>query len=320
MTLASLEAALREPFAPSDIKFLPKLPKNDRGNWTCIALPYADKRCYEDRLNQLAYGAWSTPASVPCVAGNKLIIPVTVVLCGVAHSDYGEAFLTSVSRKGEAREEEHSATEAYSQGFRRACAQLGLGRYLYSLPKARVPYDPATREIALSAQEKLHLVERLYRSAGLTVDGETTPRGAPLRSTDPAPVAPEPPMTGATESQMQRIQQYCQLFKKVPPKQETLTFEAAEALLERLARVYAQRKAAGLLSEDLPHEQPGAPADDPLVQEMHLSWLRRQVPDAAAQEAICQRFGLASLEQLRGSQFVLLVNDIFATTRVQASA
>jgi hypothetical protein len=170
LSLTSLQEALRQPFPPDLIKLLPRMPrKNEKGQWVCLALPYADKRTYEDRLNTLAFGEWNTPATCPLVAGNKLIVPVTVVLCGVPHTDYGEAFLSSLSRKGEKHEEENSATEAYSQGFRRACAQFGLGRYLYDLPPLWLPYNPEskTRPIAISDTERIAWIEKLYLQAGL---------------------------------------------------------------------------------------------------------------------------------------------------------
>ncbi|GHO96543.1 hypothetical protein KSF_065910 [Reticulibacter mediterranei] len=170
LSLASLQDVLRCPFPPEKIRLLPKLPrKNEQGQWKCLALPYADKRTYEDRLNELAFGEWSTPLTAPLVAGNKLIVPVAVVICGVSRTDYGEAFLSSLSRKGEKHEEENSATEAYSQGFRRACAQFGLGRYLYDLPKLWLPYDPTSgsRPIPISDAERIAWIEKLYMQAGL---------------------------------------------------------------------------------------------------------------------------------------------------------
>jgi hypothetical protein len=192
LLLASLQDELRRPFPPEKIKLLPKMPrKNERGQWTCLALPYADKRTYEDRLNELAFGEWSTPFTPALVAGNKLILPVTVVLCGVAHTDYGEAFLSSLSRQGEKHEEENSATEGYSQGFRRTCAQFGLGRYLYDLPKLWLPYDPASRTIPITDAERIAWVEKLYMQAGLS------PR--PERSTTPAEQRRStPPRTSAS--------------------------------------------------------------------------------------------------------------------------
>ena len=91
-TLASLKEALQQPFAPETIQFLPKEIRTENGKQVCPALPYANKRVYEDRLNALVFGEWSTPATQPYAQGNKLIIPVTVIILGVAHTDYGEAF------------------------------------------------------------------------------------------------------------------------------------------------------------------------------------------------------------------------------------
>jgi hypothetical protein len=241
ITLQSLEAGLREPFALEEISFLPKAPANEGGKWTCLALPYADKRVYEDRLNELAFGLWSTPPNPPFVAGNKLVIPVTVLLCGVQHTDYGEAFLSSVSRKGETREEENSATEAYSQGFRRACAQFRLGRYLYSLPKVRVPYDPTRREIALPPEKKRELVERLYRKAGLLPAAVTSYPMPENRANATAPASTAPSKSGhasanATEEQVQRIRLLCQTLKRTPPDPSRLNFQAASVLIARLNR------------------------------------------------------------------------------------
>lgn len=255
LNLEMLAQGLREPFALADIKFLPKSPINENGAWKCLALPYADKRAYEDRLNDLAFGHWSTPPNAPFTAGNKLVIPVTVVLCSVAHTDYGEAFLASQSRKGELREEENSATEAYSQGFRRACAQFRLGRYLYTLPKFWVPYDPMKRELALSSEEKRLLAERLYRHAGLL---PTLPAGQaqPQAAGAPAPMQDQQRQAAgvaqreasnedrATDAQMQRIRHLCEALRKIPPAQSSLSVQAANNLLERLTRVYNQRKDA----------------------------------------------------------------------------
>jgi hypothetical protein len=255
LSLEALAQGLREPFALADIKFLPKSPTNENGAWKCLALPYADKRVYEDRLNDLAFGHWSTPPNAPFTAGNKLVIPVTVVLCGVAHTDYGEAFLASQSRKGELREEENSATEAYSQGFRRACAQFRLGRYLYNLPKFWVPYDPMRREIALTGEDKRLLAERLYRQAGL-LPAQAATQAQSQAASAPAPVQGQHAQAAstvpgeactedrATDAQMQRIRQLCDALRKVPPAQSSLSVQAANNLLERLTRVYNQRKAA----------------------------------------------------------------------------
>ena len=207
LSLASLEEDLRRPFDLQEVKFLPKSPTKNDGKWCCLALPYSDKRAYEDRLNEVAFGSWSTPPSQPLVAGNKLVIPVTVVLCGVAHTDYGEAFLTSQSRAGDIREEENSATEGYSQGFRRACAQFRLGRYYYDLPKIWVPYDSQHRVIALNEAKKRELAERLYREAGVLPRIHALPQHA--SSPQEKPSANHAVVTteeGVTQQQQARIE------------------------------------------------------------------------------------------------------------------
>lgn len=167
LTFVSLKEALRQPFAPETIQFLPKEIHQENGNTVCLALPYANKRVYEDRLNELVFGEWSTPYASPYSQGNKVIIAVTVVVLGVAHTDYGEAFLTTTGKNGNTREDENTVTEAYSQAFRRACAQFLLGRYLYDLPKLTLPYDSQARRIAIPKAERIAWVEKLYMARGL---------------------------------------------------------------------------------------------------------------------------------------------------------
>src|SRR2546421_4669349 len=168
ITLASLKEALGQPFAVEHIQFLPKaIQQNQKRQWICLALPYANKRVYEDRLNAVAFSLWSTPYTPPYTEGNKLIVPATVIVCDVTHTDYGEAYLMVPSRRGEQHEQENSATEAYSQAFRRACSKFLLGRYLYDLRKLWLPYDVNTKKIALSEAERLAWVEKLYLDAGL---------------------------------------------------------------------------------------------------------------------------------------------------------
>ncbi len=182
-TLTELKPALEQPFSLEAVQFLLKDIRQEEGKWTCLAFPYCNKRVYEDRLNALAYGEWHTPHTAPYIHDNKLIIPATIILCEVTHTDYGEAFLTVPAKNGTSREDENSATEAYSQAFRRACSKFGLGRYLYNLSKLRLPYDPKYKALALSKAEQLACVEQLYRKAGLV----SPPRIQPQTGTAPTP-------------------------------------------------------------------------------------------------------------------------------------
>jgi hypothetical protein len=192
-SLVALKEALQQPFAPETIQFLPKDIRQENGRYVCLALPYANKRVYEDRLNELVFGEWSTPATHPYAQGNKLIIPVTVVILGVAHTDYGEAYLMTTGKGGTTREDDNTATEAYSQAFRRACAKFLLGRYLYDLPKQTFPYDPKAKRIAVSKAEQIAWVEKLYLHCGLI-----TPRKAPIPSVAQQSTPIQPAVTNVT--------------------------------------------------------------------------------------------------------------------------
>lgn len=298
ITLDLMVEDLRAPFPPTEIKFLPKSPVQRGDAWICLALPYADKRAYEDRLNALLPGRWSTPPMTPLVAGNKLVIPVTLVLCEIAHTDVGEAFLTSLSRKGEPREEENAATEAYSQAFRRACAQVGLGRYLYDLSKAWVPYDPQKRAIALSEGELRQLAERLYRKAGLLpVAPAAESKATPASSVGSGPMPPAS----------------AQKFAEAPPA-------------PTLPQTSVQEPAAGTDEERLPAAQP-APLVPTVVgasngnlreptariSPYQRSWVERQLGgDPSRIAKVCQFYQVETLDELSGQQAVDLVNRLFA--------
>src|SRR6266567_1776045 len=162
-TLTDIAVQLREPFVFDDIDFLPKSSIERDGKTLCMALPYADPRVYQDRLNAIAYGEWSTPPPVVIAAGNKLICYVTVVLCGVPHTDVGEAVLKAANGK----DEENTGTEAWAQAFKRACSQFGLGRYLYDLDKEWVPFNPQKKLIDLDAAGKRAIVRKMYQKAGI---------------------------------------------------------------------------------------------------------------------------------------------------------
>ncbi len=297
-TLDQIFERLRTPFPLAEIKFLPKSPIQRNDAWVCLALPYADKRAYEDRLNALVPGRWSTPAMTPLVAGNKLVIPVTLVICEIAHTDVGEAFLTSLSRKGEPREEENAATEAYSQAFRRACAQFGLGRYLYDLPKAWVPYDPQKRAIALAEEELRQLVERLYRKVGLLsaspsvklhgaavarpLPGQVQPASAPeISESAPDAALPQEPVQPSSPHK----------DEERPPVPGTVP-HAPSLSGERNGNL---------------HEV------SDVINPYQRSWVERQLGGDPSRIAnVCQHYHVSTLDELSGLQTVDLINRLFA--------
>ena len=250
--LADIEARLKEPFRLDDIDFLPKGKVEREGKTFCMALPYADPRVYQDRLNAIAYGEWSTPPPVVTVAGNKLICYVTVILCGVPHTDVGEA----------TNNEENTGTEAWAQAFKRACSQFGLGRYLYDLEKEWVPFDVKRKQIDLDKASRRAVVRKMYQKAGIALPGqgqsseklETSPAQAksvtPLQSVNSSanteqtthPAVPEshrePTSTGmATEQQKDDIRDLCLKLgrKSVPVNLDRMSFDNASNYITGLS-------------------------------------------------------------------------------------
>ncbi len=146
---------LVNPFNAEDISWKPTDVKDEK----CIALAYADKRVYEERLDQV-FGPqnWSvelevstapykkvvkerrknykdpnseivTPAGV--IEGYKVFVIATVKVNGV-----GSKASTSVAET----DDENSIMTAEAQAFKRACSIYGIGKYLYNLPRIECEY------------------------------------------------------------------------------------------------------------------------------------------------------------------------------------
>jgi len=129
-----LTLALSQPFDESEIKYRAGAISRDKTR--AQALPYADPRVYEDRLNALVPGAWE----VEFEPWGETRIICRLTIHGVTRSSTGES--------GDGPEAV-AGTAAEAQAFKRACAKFGLGRYLYSLEPQWVDYDPDKRQLIL---------------------------------------------------------------------------------------------------------------------------------------------------------------------------
>lgn len=150
-----LSDKLRAPFKPEDISWKPQTV--DYKAKTALAVAYADPRAYTDRLNEVfGVGAWSddytfiaTPfnkfikgktawGDKPAtedkqIPGNKVLVVATITV-----PDHG----IKISSTGDSdASDDNAATSAEAQAFKRAAMKLGLGRYLYELPKVTAGYD-----------------------------------------------------------------------------------------------------------------------------------------------------------------------------------
>jgi hypothetical protein len=160
---STLLEALKIPFDASDIQW--RAGATSRDKTRAQALPYAEPRVYEDRLNQVCPDAWSV--TFKPWGETRVICELTIY--GVTRSSSGEASDDSFS----------PGTSAEAQAFKRACSKFGLGRYLYDLPAPWVAYDSNTRQLkeipALRARTKPPATETLVTGTLLT-----KPRAAAL--------------------------------------------------------------------------------------------------------------------------------------------
>lgn len=145
--LKELVAALEVPFEPSQIEWrVMNTTKNGqpvRGQ----VVPYADQRAYTDRLNALFTPAgWTRRYTIQTSASferskDQKIVAKVLVTCEVtvfglgSHSATGEEWA----------DDENALTSAEAQSFKRACACLGLGRYLYYFSGTWVDLDDHKR-------------------------------------------------------------------------------------------------------------------------------------------------------------------------------
>lgn len=115
---------LAEPFPAAAISW--RAGSLTRDKKQAQALPYAEPRAYEDRLNTVCPGLWSV--TFKPWGENRIICELTI------------SELTR-SSTGEESGGFAPGTAAEAQSFKRACSKFGLGRYLYDIPITWVEYD-----------------------------------------------------------------------------------------------------------------------------------------------------------------------------------
>jgi hypothetical protein len=119
---------LSEPFEPMFLEW--RAGATTRTKDKAQALPYADPRAYEERLDKVFGADWEVKFIT--WGESRLICELTVH--GITRSSTGEFDTTKRNAIAE-------GTVAEAQAFKRACSKFGLGRYLYEIPIVWVPYD-----------------------------------------------------------------------------------------------------------------------------------------------------------------------------------
>lgn len=170
----SLTLALAEPFAPEDHK-----TKRQGGS----DITFVDVHRYKERLTSLVgpHG-WSATVRFD-VVGGKLIATVALTVLGVTKENVGdEVEVPELNERGNEKIIGSPATNSYSQAFKRACADFGLGAYLYDEAKrnAATGGQPPRRSSngggapkagpGPATQKQIGLIETLLKSEVFTED------------------------------------------------------------------------------------------------------------------------------------------------------
>jgi hypothetical protein len=157
-TLASIYDRLTEPFAIEQIEIKPGATTKDKAK--ALALPYADRVAYLDRLDEVV-GPENWSVEYRQISENAVFCRLTIL--GVVREDVGECHKTD--RDGQP--DENRATTAVAQSFKRACNTFGIGRYLNSLPQIWAEYDGQKRQF----NDIPRVVADIYRRAGIRMGG-----------------------------------------------------------------------------------------------------------------------------------------------------
>ena len=241
--LAELMEQLSAPFPEKVLYWKPQATTRDKTR--AMAVPYADLRAYEDRLNEICPGEWETTASFHTINGSRLACIVHLMIAGVTRAGDGES----------PADDDNAATSAFAQAFKRACSRFRLGRYLYSLPKKWVPYDQERRQIAEQGQAELNRMYRAFLAAADAVPQGDSNNGSssPPRSGGEQSSNGSQPADYRTESQFTYIMRLFaqldlseaqgieQMLKKgFDPT--TLTRSQASELIERLKKAVTRNR------------------------------------------------------------------------------
>lgn len=158
-TIEDIERQLKEPFPASAVMWKPQVIKKDKT--AALAVAYIDARDVADRLDAVV-GIFGWQRIHP--NGNKDVAGV-----GIKNPETGEwiwkydAGFIGGEDSTDADAQTKGIKGTASDGFKRAAALWGVGRYLYSLPKVWVDWDeqgrkfkttPTLPDWARPAQEK----------------------------------------------------------------------------------------------------------------------------------------------------------------------
>jgi hypothetical protein len=209
----ALFTELAAPFPETEIRWKPQTVSGNRA----LAVAYVDARCVMDRLDEvLGPAGWQD--SYELLAGGcvKCELSVRVEDEWITKSDVGAP--------SEQSAECDQTKSAFSDALKRAAVKLGIGRYLYRLPKQWLGYDPQRRQFT----------ETPKLPAWATPNGKTTPQ-----SSTPVPAPSQPAQTAPRANGNGHPRTASELFRWVRDQEVELVKEGrcnAGELVDYLAQ------------------------------------------------------------------------------------
>lgn len=162
MATDDIRERLAEPFPAEDLGWKPQSVKQNRA----LAVAYIDARMVEDRLDDVfGVGGWSDEYT-PMGDGN--------VMCRLSVKIDGAWIVkTDVGGESEQPDGGDRLKAAFSDALKRAGVKLGIGRYLYDLPKQWCDFDPVKKCFTQTPQLPAKFLPK--KKAGATPAAKSPP-------------------------------------------------------------------------------------------------------------------------------------------------
>jgi hypothetical protein len=136
-----LSLALTAPFAADAVHFKPLSVNGNRA----LAAAYLDARAVMQRLDSVfGVGGWKDSYDITGTGS---------VVCTLSVKVEGEwVEKTDVGSPSEQPDDGDKLKAAFSDALKRAAIKLGIGRYLYRLPRQWADFDPQTKQFKQAPQ------------------------------------------------------------------------------------------------------------------------------------------------------------------------
>ena len=136
-----LSLALTQPFPREAVHFKPLVVKGEKA----LAAAYLDARAIMQRLDSVfGVGGWKD--SYQLLNGGSVVCRLSVKV------DFEWVEKTDVGSPSEQPDDGDKLKAAFSDSLKRAAIKLGIGRYLYKLPRIWVEFDPQRKQFKTAPQ------------------------------------------------------------------------------------------------------------------------------------------------------------------------